>query len=355
MFSNPDTPILLLAAFCGGSLGKYAKIPGGALLFSTVAVAAVSLYGGLPHTPSWEMIMTLQLLTGCMLGQSINRRFWQDFLQIWRPTLVVIGSFTLMAAPFALFLVESAGFDALTAALAATPARMQDMIILAGSLDADAVTVMLMQLARQFAIIGITPFILAKYARETRKAEAGNAGKHAKTAAPNSLRAGVETYAMQLVPGLAGGVLGHTTGHILGPLLGAFFAVAASRILWAKAGETPFPRAFAFILQSLAGILLGSRITPDIGVLLLDRLLPLVTACLYVLIAGLIAARVLTRRYGWNKALSWMAAAPGRASDMLAMSQDIELSGRERLALVSIHTVRQIYFTLLISLLIALL
>ncbi|MCC8193411.1 MAG: hypothetical protein LIP28_02025 [Deltaproteobacteria bacterium] len=47
--------------------------------------------------------------------------------------------------------------------------------------------------------------------------------------------------------------------------------------------------------------------------------------------------------------LSWLSAAPGRASDMLAMSQDIELSGTERLAVVSVHTVRQVYFTLLVS------
>ncbi len=347
-----DTNLLLFiaASLAGGTLGKISKIPGGALLGATIAVASVGIYYDLDHTPPLLMIMLIQLLMGCMLGQSINRRFWQDFLQIWRPTLVVIGIYTVLAVPFAGFLVYFFGFDALTAVLASTPARMQDMIVLAGSLDSDAVTVMLMQLVRQFAIIGITPFILAKFLRE-EKARAGATRREKKKGLhlPDFHRTDAESYAMLLVPGFIGGAVGHTTGHILGVLLGAFAGVALSRIIWLRAGEVPFPKPFAFIIQCLAGILLGSRVTPEIGQFILARLAPLVAACLFVLVAGMIVSSILHRRYAWHKGLSWMAAAPGRASDMLAMSQDLELSGKERLALVSVHTVRQVYFTLLIS------
>jgi Putative ammonia monooxygenase. len=75
-----------------------------------------------------------------------------------------------------------------------------------------------------------------------------------------------------------------------------------------------------------------------------------VTAVLYVVISALIIAYILHKRYHWKTSLSWMSAAPGRTSDLLAISQDIEdLNGRDRLALACVHTMRQVYFTLLIS------
>lgn len=347
MFHDIDMLLFIAASLVGGGLGKISKIPGGALLGATVTVACTGVYFGLSHTTQPALMIAVQILMGCMLGQSINQQFWQDFLQIWRPCLIVIGMYTILAAPFAIFLVWAFGFDTLTAVLAATPARMQDMIVLAGSLHTDAVTVMLMQLVRQFAIIGITPFLLAAFIREGKKT--GLADK-ARAKTPRFCRTDAESYAILLVPAIAGAALGHATGHILGSLLGSFSFVALSRLIWLRAGKVPFPKPFAFMIQCLAGILLGSRVTPEIGELIMARIAPLTTACLFVLAAGLIVARILHNHCKWHKGLSWMAAAPGRASDMLAMSQDIELSGHERLMLVSVHTVRQVYFTLLISL-----
>ena len=347
MIPNADILFFVLAAALGGWSGKISKIPGGALLGATCAVAAVGISCDLSHTPPMSLILIVQILTGCMLGQSINRRFWLDFLQIWQPSLVVIGMYTVLAIPFTGILIWIFGFDALTGILAATPARMQDMIVLAGSMHSDAVTVMLMQLVRQFAIIGITPFLLARYLGKTLSAQTSSSKKN-----PTGFRfprIDFAMYAILLVPSIIGGFIGDATGHILGALLGAFCGVAASRIIWLRAGEVPFPKSFAFLIQCLAGILLGSRITPETGALILGRLLPLVAACLFVLIAGLIVAWALNRYYKWNRMVSWLAAAPGRASDMLAMSQDLELSNAERLGVVSVHTVRQVYFTLLIS------
>ncbi len=172
MFSNPDTLSLLAPALIGGAVGRKLRLPGGALLVSSISVALAANVWHLSHQPPYELMLVLQVFMGCLLGQSINRRFWQDFLQIWRPTLMVVAVFTLFALPFAALLAWGCGFEFLTAVLAATPARMQDMLVLAGSVDSDAVTVMLMQLARQFAIIGSTPFMLREY---TRRGPAGKA------------------------------------------------------------------------------------------------------------------------------------------------------------------------------------
>ena len=348
MIPNTDVLLFVLAAAAGGGFGKFTKIPGGALLGATCAVAAIGITCDLSHTPPLWLIMVVQILTGCMLGQSINRRFWQDFLQIWRPCLVVIGMYTILAIPFTAALVWIFDFDLLTAILATTPARMQDMIVLAGALHTDAVTVMLMQLVRQFAIIGITPFILAACVGKTPSAPPAP-GKKKRMHFPSFPKIDITTYTILLVPSVIGGFIGNATGHILGALLGAFCCVAVSRILWLRAGEIPFPKSFAFLLQCLAGILLGSRITPETGTLVLGRLLPLVAACLFVLVAGLIVAWIVTRYYRWSMTVSWLATAPGRASDMLAMSQDLDISNTERLGVASVHTVRQVYFTLLIS------
>jgi len=104
-----------------------------------------------------------------------------------------------------------------------------------------------------------------------------------------------------------------------------------------------------FFVQSCAGLLLGSRITSNILDLLASRLLPLGLSLVYILGVSLLFAKMLERRHNWNPALSWMAAAPGRTSDMLAISHDIAMTPHERLALVTMHTMRQLYFTALVS------
>lgn len=226
MFANPDAAPLILAALVGGAAGKLLKIPGGALIAATSVVAFSGIYWNLSHATPTEMVPFLQLFMGCMLGQSINRRFWSDLLQLWRPTLFVVGGFTLLAAPFVLFLVTCYSFDPLTAVLASTPARMQDMVVLAGSLDRDAVTVMLMHLARQFALIGATPFVVAKYRKQVAP---GTERKKTTFRLPHFSAKDAVNWIILLVPASIGGFIGSATGHILGILLGSFFAVAATR------------------------------------------------------------------------------------------------------------------------------
>ena len=347
---NPDLVLFVAAAFIGGVVGKLLKIPGGTLLGATAVVAATGIYFDLDHTPPSMMLFLVQILIGCMLGQSINRRFWQNFLQIWRPALMVVGIYTLLAVPFAVFLVWTFGFDVLTAVLATTPARMQDMIILAGTLNSDAITVMLMQLSRQFVVIGITPFFLTKFSMKEGNISSKTQGEKRKDPLFSGFyQADIKAYAILLVPAVIGSILGQATGHVLGALLGAFCAVAASRLIWIHAGEVPFPKPFGFIIQCLAGILLGARVTPEIGGLILNQVAPLISTCLYVCVGGLFVSWLLHRRYHWDRGLSWLASAPGRTGDILAMSQDLDLSDHDRLALASVHTVRQAYFTLLIS------
>lgn len=351
MFTTPDTPAIILAALGGGFSGRLLRLPGGTLVAATVAVALTVNLAGLSHAVPREILFIMQIFVGCMLGQSINRSFWQDFTTIWKPCLTVIFAYTVLSAPFALLLVKIYGFNSMSAVLAATPARMQDMVILAGSMQLDAVMVMLMQLCRQFAIIVLTPFMLADYRGKSANRPGPDKKRAAVFALPEfkELQENLVKYAALLVPALLGGCLGGYTGHTLGPLLAAFIFVAASRIASAKAGKAPFPKLFAFIIQCLAGVLLGVRITPQIGDLLIDRAAPLAATVVFVLVAGYAISWFLSKKFGWNTALSWMAAAPGRASDMLAISQDIELSSRDRLALTCAHTVRQVWFTLFIS------
>lgn len=354
MLSVTEELVIIIVALLGGFVGKKSKLPGSALLCSTIAVAAACLTFDLPHAPPEELILFMQLLTGCLLGQSINRRFWYDFLQIWPATLVQVGIFTLVAIPFAGLLIREFAFSPVLAILAASPARMQDMIILASTMDADAVTVMIMQFTRLLCVILATPFIVSRYGKPIEH-KAGREEKSANGSRKSRFpKVDAGSLAMLMVPACMGAGAGYLTGHTLGTLLGSFFFVAASRLIWLRAGEVPFPKSFAFLIQSLAGILLGVRITPEIGGLLLDRLAPVSLACVSVLGGGFCIMSVLHRRFGWNKALSWMAAAPGRTADILAISQDIELTPKDRLALVCMHTVRQIYFTLFVTMAVSL-
>ncbi len=354
MISNPDIIYLLPAAFASGFIGRICRIPGGALLCSTIGVAVVTNVWNFSHLVPGDLMFVLQTLIGSMLGQTINRRFWHDILTTWQPSVLVVGTFTVMAIPFAALLVFSSGFDPLTATLAATPARMQDVIILAGATDRDAVTVMLMQLLRQMCIIVMTPFILMGVRRSAKAGTTDPAARAALKKAGETFGADKAylkryAYVFLLAPAFPGAFVGNMSGHPLGPLLGAFLAVGISRVVSLRAGEVPFPRPLTYVIQSLAGLLLGVRVTPDVGTLIMSRLMPLGIGVVYIVGTGLLITWMLQRRFGWSRAQSWISAAPGRTSDMLSISQDLNLTGRDRLALVAVHAIRQIYFTLVLA------
>ncbi len=339
---------ILSAALGGGLAGHALRIPGGSLLGATIATALTVNLADLPHDFPPLVLFLLQGMLGAMLGQCVNRRFWREILGIWRPSLVVVSIFTAAAVPFCFCLVHFSRFDPLTAALAATPGRIQDVIVLAGATGRDGVTVMLLHMVRQLCILVATPIILAR----SRMPDGKNRAPGKKYAA----RPGSDALSFLILfgPAALGAYCGSFTNHPLGSLLGAFILVAASRMAWARAGEISFPVSVGVLAQCLAGLLLGIRITPDIGSFLVSRLTPFVFSIIYILGTGLAAAGILRRLYGWSKELSWMSAAPGRTTDMLAISQDLDMTGYDRLALATVHAVRQLYFTLFISILTAL-
>jgi len=151
---------LAIAGLIGGYLGKYARIPGGVLLGSMILTSLVNAKG--IHISKLPLIyvFSLQILTGALVGQKVTGRILKDIKDMMLSVVFLLGIIMSAVIILMLILYEIFGWDLVTAWLSASPGRMQDMIILAGTLNADGAKVATAHLVRQLSVILITPVIL---------------------------------------------------------------------------------------------------------------------------------------------------------------------------------------------------
>ena len=151
---------LIIAGLIGGYLGRYSRIPGGVLLGSMVLTSLVNAKGIHLINLPFIYIFILQVLTGTLVGQKVTGRILKDMKDMMFPVGFLLGIIMSVVIILMLFLHEIFGWDLVTAWLSSLPGRMQDMIVLAGSLNADGAKVATAHLVRHLAVIFVTPVIL---------------------------------------------------------------------------------------------------------------------------------------------------------------------------------------------------
>ncbi|MEL7565908.1 MAG: AbrB family transcriptional regulator [Dehalobacterium sp.] len=148
---------LTIIGLMGGFLGRYTRIPGGVLLTSMIFTSLANAKGIHLSNLPFVYVLSLQVLAGVLVGQKVTVRILKDIKDIMLPVCLILAVIMTSVIFLMFILHEVFDWDNVTAWLSSSPGRMQDMIVLAGSLSADGATA---HLIRHLSVIFLTPMIL---------------------------------------------------------------------------------------------------------------------------------------------------------------------------------------------------
>lgn len=180
MAATPLAPTLVTLAIAAGAglLGKWSKIPAGALLVPMLLGGALHALGVDLVVPAWLLALA-NVTLGWQVGLGFDRAILQHVLravpQVLLSTFLLIG----MCAASSWALTKWIKLDPLTAYLATSPGGLDSIAIIALGSQVDMSFVMAVQTLRLFLVILIGPRIarwLCRFVRVEPSAGAGRFG-----------------------------------------------------------------------------------------------------------------------------------------------------------------------------------
>lgn len=165
--ANRIIVITLAVALLGGSIGKWIGIPAGALLFSTIACAALQLGTGTAHMPP-VMKQVAQLFTGAFIGCLMEQSDLLELKYLVLPALALIVVFLLNCFASSFLIRRVSRFTRKESMLATTPAGASEIALISSDMNvelAEATDIMLLHIIRVIAAVSIMPQIIPYIAR----------------------------------------------------------------------------------------------------------------------------------------------------------------------------------------------
>ena len=164
----------LLIAMSGTAIGRFLRIPAGALLVTSLIGAVLRLYGIVDLTlPPW-LLMIAYGAVGWFVGLQFDRAL---LISAARSLPAMVGATFVLIAICSVggwVLASSLGTDGLTGYLATSPGAIDSITIIALGSSANTSIVMTVQTIRFFSIIVIAPYLagaMSRLVRDRSKAE----------------------------------------------------------------------------------------------------------------------------------------------------------------------------------------
>ena len=151
--------ITLLIGSAGGYAGYKLRLPAGTFLGSMLAVGIYNCLGFEAFMPS-QVRVVAQILVGCLLGLSLNRKAFKELKTVMKPSLVIIASLLTCGLTIGFILYKFCKLDMPTAFLSCTAGGMTELSLLAASLGGDGPKVAILHLIRMLTVVSTMPLIL---------------------------------------------------------------------------------------------------------------------------------------------------------------------------------------------------
>ncbi|MGH8905880.1 MAG: AbrB family transcriptional regulator [Egibacteraceae bacterium] len=150
-----------VVALAGAWLFERLKIPAGAMIGATVAVAALNLSGrvGVVDLPEPAQFLTFTAL-GWMIGVSFTPQTVAVLRTAAVPVLLIVGMLIGAGALLAWGLSAWAGIDSATAFLAAAPGGLSQMVAVSAAIGADSPLVATVHTVRLVAVLLVSPLAI---------------------------------------------------------------------------------------------------------------------------------------------------------------------------------------------------
>lgn len=151
--------ITLATALIGGGLGAVSGIPAGALLFSTVAVALLSVFTDLVYLPFLVKRFAM-VLAGAFVGAGLARENVLQLASLALPILLLVLGYFLVSTLLGVAISRLFKMDLTTSLFACTPAGASDMALIASDMGGVGPQVAVLQIFRLFAVISVFPYMI---------------------------------------------------------------------------------------------------------------------------------------------------------------------------------------------------
>lgn len=329
----PALIILFLLGTFGGFVFKLLKLPAPLLLGPLVAVSLGNLAGlSFPPLPTW-FDNSAQVILGFYLGSSITRDNLHELKVVSLPAAVVAVWSLVITFLLGYFVYRATALSLPTAVLSASPGGAPEVSILALSVNADVTTVTVIQMARLFAVLLLTPLISKKYHPGSKALSEKITSKQLQTlsvesAVPiqNNTNHHIRGFIRRLInPGLGIAILGGFLFYYLkvpaGFMVGSMIAVGASSMSGFKIAALPVQvRTVAYIG---IGVLIGQYFTREalVNIAEIYPVVLLLTGSMLLSCAALAVA--ISKLMGWNLSTCLLATAPGGLITLTAIAEDM--------------------------------
>ena len=101
-----------------------------------------------------------QLLVGCLLGLSLNRKAFKEFKSVIKPALVITVSLLMCGITTGFIIYKFCKLDIYTAFPSCSAGGMSELSLLAVSLGGDGPKVVVLHLIRMITAVSTMPFII---------------------------------------------------------------------------------------------------------------------------------------------------------------------------------------------------
>lgn len=325
--------VLFLLGLFGGFVFKMLKLPAPLLLGPLVAVSIGNLAGmSFPPLPTW-FDNSAQVILGFYLGSSITRDNLHEIKAVSLPALAISAWSLVITFVLGYFVYRTTALSLPTAILSASPGGAPEVSILALSVNADVTTVTVIQMARLFAVLLLTPLLSKKFHTVSKSLTRITTTKYVhslsiESAAPisnhnNNIRSFT---GKMLNPGLLIAVLGGFLFYSLqipaGFMVGAMITVGISSVSGLKI--KPLPELFRAAAYIGIGVLIGQYFTREalMNVAEIYPVVLIVTGLMLLSCAAL--AVIISKTMGWKMSTCLLATAPGGLITLTAVATEMD-------------------------------
>ena len=315
-----DKLFLLLLTLTAGAIGGVTlfrlKVPGGMIVGSMLAVAAINVGFENAYLPSTARMLT-QILAGSYIACTVSTEDIRRFPHLLKPySLVILSYLILNILCGTLIYLVTPQVSMLTAMMCCVPGGMTDIPIIAAEMGADVTKVAALQFVRLAIGLSSFPALISLFAEKSSAAEKTVTRRGRTAGTPRQLAA---TLCIALFFGSLGKMSGIPAGTIL-------FSVTSVLIFKLAGGHAYIPLILRRVAQILTGVYIGTCFTrqniTELTVMWPAALILMAGYCLNCLIMGVVSSRFTHL----SRAEAMLASTPAGASDMALISADLGIS-----------------------------
>lgn len=315
--------ITLLVGIAGGYLGYRSRIPGGPLIGSLLFVCALNvLTGGAKSLAAYKI--TAQTIAGIFIGLQLANCSVKSMLKLWKPILVVVlGMFTVnIVSAFVVYASSGNHVDLVTAFFATTPGGIAEMSIMAGDMNANTLTVSVMQFARLIFALCVFPTTAQWIIK--RLAKKGEAQEPEQDFSNEDMRYSTRNTVLIVALATLSGIAGYYS-NIAGAML--FLPMLVVAILGQLHINTRIPFNFKRAAQTLSGICIGSGIAQADIMGLPELIIPILLMLATYFVLCLSLGFVLYKFCHLDSSAAFFSCIPAGVSDMALIASDFGTGG----------------------------